>query len=286
MNAPVLPEVVSGEFRLDMPEEEYHQHPALSASGMKALLRSPKYFRAQRSLNKAKAEFDVGHAIHERILGVGAEVVEIPDEVLAANGYATTKAAREFIAEARDAGKVPLKRPTYLAVTKAAESVLAHEKARRLLEAAPFREVSLFATDQETGVALRGRVDAVGDALIDVKSTTDVRDRAISRTVIDFNYDLSAATYRELLRLVLGDDPGPMHLIYVEKELPFEVRVVRLADPVWHDAGLAKMRAAIDLFAWCSERRVWPGNDDDGGDVMDLPVPAWYRAQTTEMETF
>jgi hypothetical protein len=75
-----------------------------------------------------------------------------------------------------------------------------------------------------------------------------------------------------------------MHLIFVEKTPPYEVRVARLADPVWQVGGEVKMRSAIDLFAWCTERGEWPGDDEDGGPIQDLPAPAWYARQMDALE--
>lgn len=281
------PEVISGRFVEGMPEEEYHAHPALSASGMKDLLRSPKYFRLQRSMNKAKKEFDEGHAIHSRVLGVGAPIKEIPDRLLSGEYRSiSSKEAKAFKADAEAAGFTVLKPAQFARISRASEAVLANPKARRLLEAAPFRETSLFATDPETGVALRGRVDALGEELLDLKTAGDVQPRSIERAVIDFRYYLSAAVYRFLLSLVLSDDPGPMHLIFVERDAPYEVAVRVLDEPEWHALGVKKMREAIDLFASCKEFGVWPGADDEDGPVQSLAFPSWLRAQLPDEEEF
>ncbi|MFK4760335.1 PD-(D/E)XK nuclease-like domain-containing protein [Microbacterium sp. ZW T5_45] len=279
------PEVISGRFETAMPEDEYHAHPALSASGMKALLRSPKYFRLSRTENRPRTEFDVGHAVHARVLGVGLPIVEIPFSLLSSNGAVSTKGAKEFVANARSEGKVPLKPATFAEVVRASDAVLTNAKARTLLEQPGFTEVSLFAEDPESGVPLRGRIDRLaGTTLIDLKSAADVRTRRITTSVVDFGYDLSAVVYRRLVELVTGEKASPMHLIFVEKDAPYEVRVVKLANPVWQLGGEAKMRAAIDLFAWCTEQGVWPGDDEDGGEIRDLPVPAWYERQMNALE--
>lgn len=280
------PEVVSGRFVENMPEEEYHAHPALSSSGMKVLLRSPKHFRLSRTQNRPRPEFDTGHAIHCKVLGVGLPIVEIPFRMLASNGAISTKEAKAFVAEARAEGKVPLKPVTFSEINRASEAVLANAKAKSLLERPGYTEVSMFAKDPETDVALRIRADRLtaDGLLIDLKSTIDVRPRKITNAVVDFGYDLSAATYRHVIEQVLGEKSSPMHLIFVEKEPPYDVRVVRLADPAWQMGGEVKMRAAIDLFAWCTEQGVWPGDDEDGGEIRDLPVPAWYERQMNALE--
>lgn len=287
MGAAVLeyPPVVSGRFVQGMAEEEYHAHPALSQTGMKALLRSPRHFKALRAMNRARPEFDVGHAAHAMILGVGSPVVEIPSRLLSVDGGIRTTAAKEFVAQAQAEGKTPLKPAVYMAVKLMVDSVLKHEKARGLLERPGFTEVSLFAQDPGTGVNLRGRLDRLaldGEGVwlpIDVKSTTDVQLRKVTNAIVDFGYDLQAAAYRELLRLVLGIEPEPMHFVFVEKQIPHEVRVIRLADPAWIVGGERKMRDAIDLFAWCNERGQWPGADEDDGPIQDLPAPGWYSSR-------
>lgn len=281
------PEVVSGRFEPSMDEEEYHAHPALSASGMKVLLRSPKHFRLARTENRApKKEFDVGHAAHKLILGVGMPIVEIPAGLLSGQYASVSSAkAKAWVEDARAEGKVPLKPREFQAVRRMADAVLMNVKARRVLEAAPWREVSLFGEDEATGVQVRSRLDALGeDILADVKTTPDVSPRKITNAVVDHGYDLSAEMYRQMVIRVLGYDPGPMNLIFVEKELPHEVRVVRLADPAWRVGGETKIRAALDVFAWCTEQGVWPGDDEDGGEIRDLPVPAWYERQMNALE--
>lgn len=275
-------------FVQNMAEEEYHAHPALSQTGMKYLLRSPRHYRAMRSSNRAKPEFEVGHAAHAMILGVGAPIVEIPSKLLSVDGGIRTTAAKEFVAREQEAGKTVLKPQVYAAVRTMADAVLRNAKARSLLESPGFVECSLFAEDKHTGVALRGRLDrlALIDDVwtpVDVKSTTDVQPRKLTTSIVDFGYDIQAFTYEELLRLVLGVEPAPMHFIFVEKTFPHEVRVVRMGDPAWRVGGEAKMRAAIDVFAWCQERGEWPGDDEDGGPIVDLPAPGWYRAQTEEV---
>ncbi|MFT4281224.1 PD-(D/E)XK nuclease-like domain-containing protein [Microbacterium sp.] len=288
-----LPEVVSGRFVQGMDEEEYHAHPALSQTGMKALLRSPRYFRAQRSMNKAKAEFDVGHAAHALVLGVGAPIVEIPDRLLSGEYRSIqSAAAKQFKADAEAEGQTVLKPLVYAEVRRMADAVLMNAKARRLLELPGFTECSLFADDPVTGVHLRGRLDRLAwdDELgwlpLDAKTTTDVQRRKLTTSIVDFGYDIQFVVYDMLLRLIFGVEPQPMHFIFVEKAFPHEVRVVRMGDPAWRAGGEEKMRAALDLFAWCTERGEWPGDDEDGGDVQDLEAPGWYRAQTNLGEVF
>lgn len=267
-----------------MDEAEYHAHPALSASGMKALLRSPKHYIESRKPDpKRKPEFELGHAVHALVLGVGKAVVEIPESLLATNGALSTTRAKEFVANAEAEGKTALKPDEYSRTMQAVESILANPKARALLERPGYTEVSLFATDPETGVPLRGRADRLaGNLPIDLKTTTDVREHKLRAAIADFGYDVQGEVYRLLVELVTGAPADAMQLVFVEKYPPFEVRVVPLGD-AWQAGGQVRMRKAIELFASCVEFGVWPGADDEEGDASEIDPPGYYLADVARM---
>ena len=271
-------------------EREYHAAPGLSATGMKWLLRSPKHYRQQMGQRVEKAAFDLGHAVHGKVLGVGLDVVVIPDDVLASNGAASTKEAKAFIADARANGLVPVKADVAAKVDAIAEAVLANSKAAALLSLPGDVEVSLFVDDPDTGVHMRGRIDKLGTFAdgrlvnIDLKTTTDVRRRKIVRAIEDFGYDIQSETYKHLLRLAFNADIAPTHLVFVETEPPHEVRVVQLAHPDWIDGGLHKMRRAIDIYARCIATDTWPGDDDEPGDAEPIMPRPYYMSDMDEEE--
>lgn len=263
-----------------IPDDEYHAMPGLSATGMKWILRSPAHYRQMIDHRVEKPAFDFGHAVHAKILGVGMDVAVIPDEMLASNGAVSTKAAKEFIAESRAKGLVPVKADTIAEVDAIAEAVLAHPKASNLLALPGDPEVSLFGTDPDTGVHLRGRIDYLARSAnqvvnVDVKTTADVRRIKVSRTIADFGYDIQSEAYRHLLR-INGLDPAPTHLIFVEKDPPHEVRVVQLAHPDWLDVGRTLMHRAIERYAECTATDTWPGDDDLPGVAEVIDPPGFY----------
>jgi hypothetical protein len=264
--------IVSG-----IPDAEYHAMSGLSATGMKWILRSPLHYRQQMDHRVEKSEFDFGHAVHAKILGVGMNVAVIPDEYLASNGAASTKAAKDFIADARANGLVPVKSGLLAEVDAIAEAVLTHPKASPLLALPGRPEVSLFGTDPETGVRLRGRIDYLTDTAtnVDIKTTTDVRRHKLARAIVDYGYDIQSEAYRHLLR-INGLDPQPTVLIFVEKEPPHEVRVVSLANPLWVLGGERAVRQAIDTYAARLATDTWPGDDDQPGDIEPIDPPGYY----------
>ena len=281
----VMDSVVRG-----LDEREYHAAAGLSATGMKWLLRSPKHYRQQMDQRTEKAAFDLGHAVHGKVLGVGLNVVVIPDEVLASNGAASTASAKAFIADARANGLVPVKADVLTQVDAIAEAVLANPKARTLLGLDGDTELSIFADDPDTGVPLRGRLDRLAELSsgrlvnVDLKTTTDVRRHKITRTIEDFGYDIQSETYKHLLRLAFDADVAPTHLIFVEVDPPHEVRVVQLAHEDWIDGGARKMRRAINIYARCTATGTWLGDDDTPGSAEAITPRPYYLDNLDEEE--
>lgn len=266
-----------------MPEEEYHAHPALSASGMKQLLRSPLHYQQSRAVRVERKVFDIGHAAHALVLGVGQEIEQIDPTLLSDDGGIRSNAAKADVERIRDAGKIPLKPVDYIKVRAMADSILANPKARALLELDGYTEVSLFAIDPETGVPLRGRLDRLAGArCLDVKTTPDVREHKLRSVIAEFGYDVQGEVYRLLVQLVLGIDPEPVELIFVEKEPPYEVRVVKLGEG-YREGGFHRMRRAIEVFASCVEFDIWPGDDYEEGPTTELEPPGYYLADVARM---
>lgn len=149
-----------------VPAAEYHAAPnELSVSGAKTLIRkTPLHYMWERTHPVHKDVFDFGSAAHSFALeGDSSPFIEIPDELLASNGAASTKPAKEFIEQAREDGKIPLKSDAIRKVKGMAEALRAHEAASVLL-AAGRPEVSAYRR-HDTGVMLQSRFDWLPDDL-------------------------------------------------------------------------------------------------------------------------
>jgi hypothetical protein len=225
-------------------EAEYHAHPALSYSVGKVLLRSPLHYLDKLANREESTEFDVGHAIHSLVLGVGSDIVEIQHDTY------RTKEARELRDAAYADGKVPVKTADLAPAKRAAEAVLANPTARAWVETPGAVELSLFATDPETGVAIRGKLDKLADigrcmVPVDLKSVTDARASKVFASVRDYDYDLQAAMYRLLVKLALDVRTGPGVLIAVEKTRPYGVACYQLSHEDFIAAGDLKLRTIL-----------------------------------------
>lgn len=265
----------------DLPHEQYLQHPALSFSGAKTIVRpgGPARFAYEREHGRPpRAQFDVGHAAHAAVLGVGPElaVFTFPDW--------RTKEARAARDLARAEGRVPILADTAKQVADMADALRADPLAARVLtKGSGEPEVSLFWHDPEHGVDRRGRVDWLRRAdqngrliLVDYKTTDSADPDALARSIVAYGYHMQAAFYRDLV-LGLGLARSvPFLFVFQEKTAPYLVNVVELDAPTLQ-MGADKVQQALETFARCTREDTWPGYTAAG--ITTISAPAWAHRQ-------
>lgn len=259
-------------FRADDYHADPCPEPSLSSTlGRLLLNRSPLHaWTASPRLNpdhepEDKATFDVGRAAHREVLGVGADWCVIPEDLLADNGAASTKAAKEYIAEARAAGLTPLKDAEATKIYAIAWAV------RKTLDRMGIRfddtRSELAATAQIDGVWCRAMVDnAPADPrlpIYDLKTTTDASPDACIRAVVTYGYDFQAAHYLDTWEAATGERRS-FRFVFVEKAPPYGVSVVQLVDDPdddadWMASARSKVREARRIWRECLDADDWPG---------------------------
>jgi hypothetical protein len=269
----------------DLPHEQYLQHPALSASGAKTIVRpgGPARFAYERAHPRAPSDaMDLGTAAHAAVLGVGPELV-----VVDADSW-RTKAAQQQRDEARAAGATAILTADAERVQAMAAALRAHPIASRVLHPdSGDPEVSLFYRDPEHGVDRRCRVDwlrrADGDGrliLTDYKSTSSADPEAINRAIGNYGYHLSAAWYRDVIAGLGLARSVPVLLVFQETTAPYLVHVVEL-DEAWLSIGEALAQRALRVFAECTASGEWPGYES----ITVSTPPAWLLNRH-ELEVF
>jgi hypothetical protein len=263
----------------DMPEAEYHAHPALSSSGARLLLppSCPALFRWQQdNPPPPKDVFDIGTAAHKLVLGVGPELVEVK-----ADDW-RTKAAQEERKEARAAGKVALLTADLEAVHGMAAALRQHPVASALFDPARGKaEQSLFWTDERHGVKRRARLDWLpnptdGRLIVgDFKSTRSAEPKSLAKSCADYGYHQQAAWYLDAVRALELAESAAFVFVAQEKTPPYLITVFQLgSDDLL--LGDALNQQALEVYAECSATDTWPSYSDD---VAPLSLPAWYVRQ-------
>lgn len=287
-------------LHFDVPEDRYHADqmtagPTLSSSIAKLMLRSPLHaWTAHPRLNPdhepiQKKTFDIGRAAHRAVLGRGGDYVAIPDSMLASNGAASTKAAKDFIEQARAAGLTPLKAAEVDQIG-AMETRLRQRLTEYGIEIDPARSEVTALADFD-GVMCKCRVDNAPDApmripgipaprrvMIDLKTCEDASPEAVRRAIENYGYDLQAGHYAETWRAATGEDRD-MLFVFVEKASPHEVTVIHLLNEPghsgdWFEDARAKTAATRALWRECLSTNRWPGYP---AGIITIEARSFYR---------
>ena len=262
----------------------YHRDPALSASGAKRLLPPgcPALFKHDRDNGGRpnKRAFDVGHAAHAAVLGVGLDLV-----VVDADDW-RSKAAREARDAAYAESKCPVLAKEKAAVDEMAAAIRRHPLASKLLDRDHGRpEVSVFWQDEQRGVDRRSRFDWLPDSdggqlvVPDYKTTASAEPRAFHRSVFSFGYDVQAVFYTDAAQAAALAEDVTFVFIAQETTAPYLITVHEL-DAVALRLGRERVDRACALFAECTATDTWPGYSDD----IELVTPPLWLTDQYDME--
>jgi len=265
-------------------ELAYHRDPALSASGAKRLLppNCPALFKHDRDNGGRpnKRAFDVGHAAHAAVLGVGLELV-----VVDADNW-MTKAAKETRDAAYAEGKCPILAKEKAAVDAMALEIRRHPIASVLLDPDHGRpEVSAFWHDERHGIDRRARFDWLPDTdggqivVPDYKTTASAEPRAFAKSIFNFGYDIQDAFYSDAVRAAGIAEDVALRFIAQETTPPYLITVHEL-DEIGLRLGRERVDRACAVFAECTATGIWPGYSDD----IELVSPPYWLTDEYGME--
>ena len=278
----------------DIPEDVYHRDKAtLSVSGAKKLLAPscPAIFRWEQDNGQPpKRAFDVGHAAHAEVLGVGAELVVVRkttrDKVVVDAEDYLTKSAQQHRDEIRAEGKTPLLAYEIRQVREMAVALRQHDLAAALFD--PNRgkpEQSAYWRDEQHGVDRRCRFDWLPNTdsgrfiVPDYKTAIAVDHSAIKSAIAKFQYAMQSEWYLDAVRaLGLAEDPAFV-FVFQMKEPPYLVSVVQL-DAQWERIGRQRNRQALEVYADCVATNRWPGFSDE---VELIDPPRWALSKAEDV---
>lgn len=282
-----------GEY-LNIPDEVYHaDRESLSVSGAKLLLppscpaKFQEYIKGER---KSKRIFDFGHLAHRIVLGDGPKFAVLDPAVhglkkdgTLADSPRATAGWKQAEAEARERGLIPVSVDEWSVAEEMARKVYQHPDAgRRFAEGTA--EVSVYHTDPETGVRLRGRFDWLepnGD-LDDYKTSTTANPAELVRKFYALGYFMQAAWYIDLAIATGLSESPTFRFIVQEKVPPYVVAPVRYDDEAIAE-GRRRNRQAIRLYAELIEagHEHWPGYADE---TVTISLPRWATSGALQTE--
>jgi exodeoxyribonuclease VIII len=246
--------------------EQYHADPAVSASHLHAIARSPyhywsRYLDPKRSAMEPTAAMRLGSLVHCAVLE--------PEDLLQRYGVCAprnTKAGKEQAERMVAAGIEAVTQSDMALALSMAASVRVHPAASTLL-AQGKAEQSFWWDDATTGLRCKCRPDWYhGTTVVDLKTTTDASPSGFARSIATFRYHVQASHYLSGLH-------GAERFVFiaVEKTAPYAVAVYEL-DAAALAAGNELRQRDMRVIADCQATKEWPGYGDD---LQTLSLPSW-----------
>jgi hypothetical protein len=250
--------------------EQYHSSDGISKSGLDLILRSPAHYRFAEKLEPTRA-MEIGTALHCAVLEPDRFATdymlfrEVTDRRASVYKEACKVWSSECVLTGSEADKV----------AGMQESARSNPHLYGYLSDAGQYELSVFATDPETGVLVKCRFDKLLDSgvALDLKKTQDIRD--FSKSVANYSYHMQAAFYMDVYRWATGDTLRGFVFAAVEESMP-HASAPFVLDEEALDIGRMLYRKALNQYAECLESEEWPGI---AGEQQVIQLPSWYINQ-------
>ena len=258
----------------DLSNERYHASAGVSNSGLKLIAESTPahYFAAYRDpdrVRKTTRPQMIGTAIHAAALEPAAfagEYIVSPYPDRRAAGFKAWSGAQSKIILTPDEAHN---------VAGMHASLQGHSRVRRLLSAPGQFEFSIYAIDPQTGQLCKVRFDRLlsnGWAL-DLKKCQDASPEGAAKAIANYGYFQQHAFYNDVYEWAMGATLEGFVFVFIEEEPPHAIGVY-VIDPEDVDRGRRQYRAALDLFAECSDSNHWPAYPET---PQQISLPFWKR---------
>jgi len=250
----------------NMSNREYHSlKKYLSNSGLKNFERSPEYFQYMLKNGKESAAMRKGTAFHTQVIEPRLFSQEIIIEpAIDKRTKAGKEKYQEFLAKSDD--KTIISEADKLDVIEMEDSIFRHSAAKRLIEFAEHKEISIFTDSHpEFQIPMKIRPDLLCPKLkacVDLKSTTDASRDKFKWDVKKFGYHKQAAFYLELLEVMFPGVYDTFIIIACESSPPYGVAIYEI-DEKNIDQARREMFPLLRKYKECLDSGVWGGYSSD-----------------------
>lgn len=241
-------------FSKDTFKEYLEKKEYISSSGIKNFLKSPKFYYYEKYEKTEKDDgrhFAIGSALHELIM---------EPELFNSNYIVTQKFDRrtkvgkqeynDFLEKNKN--KTLINEDEMDMMNKMINNVVSNETFMSLLKDS-HREMSVYVTDNETGLKLKMRPDILcinKSTIVDIKSCIDSTPKSFKSSVYNYGYNISAAFYMDYV--------GKENYVFaaIEKQQPYQMGLYTLNDDMI-EFGRSQYKMALKLMKWSYENNYW-----------------------------
>jgi len=258
-----------------VPFDEYTKIEAVNWSTLKELRKSPKHYRHRLQVEREDTpRLAIGRAAHTAVFEPDRFLVEYAcykGKIRRGKKWDAFKAANE--------GTTILKLDEYQRCLAIRDAVRSHPVAAKYLERGK-AEQTIQWKHSTTGMMCKGRVDWIGDALVDLKTTADIDTNKFSSVSARMGYHLQLAFYRDGLASITGREL-PVVMIAVEANAPHDVAVYRLDEDAMY-AGQEEVNSLMETLLVCRQVDKWQGRYPD---EQLLRLPTWLTGSDEDDTT-
>lgn len=254
-------------------DDEYFAADALSASGIKQMLKSPAHYKAvciDKLFNKTTPAMEFGKVVHAVVLEphLARKLEVIPD----ISGRGKTEKLEEWRASIpRDA--LVVSQDNYDTLMGMVASIQRHPVAAGLLRDGSAEMTGFFTVD---GARCKFKADYITkhvDKVIDLKTCADASPLEFAKSIANFGYHIQAYHYLRGMDEVCGKFDREFVFVAIEKDPPYAVACYR-ADERMLQLAATKWAHGVNRYIGCRERNEWPGYADE---ITDISLPGWAK---------
>ena len=253
---------------------DYHADPAISASQLKEISRSPyhywsRYLDPNRVAMVPTSAMRFGSLAHCAVLE--------PDELSKRYQLAPdrrTKEGKAAVTEMAAAGIEAVSETDLAQALQIADAVRSNSTAALLLSNGA-AEQSFWFDDIATGMRCKCRPDWFdGTTIVDLKTCQDASPTGFAKAVANFGYQIQAAHY------LAGTLATRFIFVAVEKTAPYAIGVYELDTEALVHGSIARHNA-LQRIQDCRAINEWPGYTDGG--IQTLQLPGWALKDNTSI---
>jgi hypothetical protein len=252
---------------------DYHaDREYFSSSALKLLRKDKMDFLKKYILNQKDEEFNPAFAFGTYVHTAMLEPELLDVETAVYDGTARVGSKwKEF--EKANEGKTVITRPDKLKIDKIMNSYSYHNAALDMLSGGVAEETY---AGEINGIKLKVRADYIkGSSLIDVKTTSSPLNYSnLQSTIHQYDYDLSAALYMDVINLFRKDKLTNMFFVFASKK-HYDIMVVRLSDE-FLEAGRRKYLEAVERYKML-DREGFFTIKNLGDLILEIQLPEWLK---------
>ena len=239
---------------------EYHADPAVSASHLHAISRSPhtyfkRYIEPNRPVSEPTAAMRLGTFVHTAVLE--------PYDLDSRYAVCPTRKGSTNYNRLIERGIEPVTQAQWDQAMAMCDSVRNHPEAAWLLSDGK-AEQSVWWDDLQFNLRCKCRPDWWnGDIVIDLKTTQDASPKGFASSVAKFRYHVQQMHYLQ------GTNAARFIFIAVEKEYPYNVGVYELDNDACSIGEELRQRDMKRIMI-CKKNNQWPGYSND---ISTLSLP-------------